>query len=101
MSILVYVLLVLTALAGTAVVLARDPRRQVLAMSANGLVLALLFMVLQAPDVAFSELAIGMGAVPLLFVAVLASTRMDRRPRPADEKPSEHPPETPDMTVSG
>ena len=33
--------------------------RQVMAMAANGLVLAALFMALQAPDVAFSELAVG------------------------------------------
>ncbi len=85
MSTLLAVLLLLTALAGAGVVAARDPRRQVLAMAANGLVLACLFMALQAPDVAFSELAAGSAVVPLLFLVVLASIRMDRRLRPADE----------------
>jgi energy-converting hydrogenase B subunit D len=82
MSVLVAVLLVLTAVAGGAVALTRNPRRQVLAMAANGLVLAALFMVLQAPDVAFSELTVGTAALPLLFVVVLASVRMDHRPDP-------------------
>jgi uncharacterized MnhB-related membrane protein len=51
-------------------------------MAANGLVLAALFMALQAPDVAFSELTVGMAALPLLFVVILASVRMDHRPDP-------------------
>jgi uncharacterized MnhB-related membrane protein len=82
MTALVAVLLVLTAAAGGAVALTRNPRRQVLAMAANGLVLAALFMALQAPDVAFSELTVGMAALPLLFVVILASVRMDHRPDP-------------------
>jgi len=84
-STLIVVLLLLTALAGAGVVIARDPRRQVLTMAANGLVLTCLFMALQAPDVAFSELAVGTAAVPLLFLVVLASIRMDRRLKPGDE----------------
>ncbi len=74
------VLLLLAAMAGTAVVLSRSPRRQVFAMSANGLVLALLFMGLQAPDAAFAEIVVGAAALPLLFFVVLASTRMDHVP---------------------
>jgi uncharacterized MnhB-related membrane protein len=53
-------------------------------MSANGLALAALFMVLQAPDVAFSELTVGVVAVPLLFLVVLSSIRMHRHPDAAD-----------------
>lgn len=71
------VLLLLTAVAGTGVVLSRSPRRQVFAMSANGVILALLFMGLQAPDAAFAEIVVGATALPLLFFVVLASTRMD------------------------
>ncbi len=67
MSVLLAVLFLLTAAAGTGVVLTRQPRRQALALGVNGLVLSLLFMALQAPDVAFSELAVGTAAVPLLF----------------------------------
>ena len=74
------ILLLLVAATGTGVALSRTPRRQVMAMSANGMALALLFMALQAPDVAFAEIAVGTAAVPLLFLAVLASIKMDRRP---------------------
>jgi uncharacterized MnhB-related membrane protein len=84
-SILIAALLLLLATTGAGVVLTRTPRRQVLALSVNGLVLALLFMALQAPDVAFAEITVGAAAVPLLFLVVLASMKMDRSPRPPDE----------------
>ncbi|MBE7209971.1 MAG: DUF4040 domain-containing protein, partial [Gluconacetobacter diazotrophicus] len=61
-----------------AVALTRVPRRQVMAMAANGLALTLLFMVLQAPDVAIAEIAVGSVAIPLLFLVVLASVRVDK-----------------------
>jgi uncharacterized MnhB-related membrane protein len=85
MSLLIAVLLLLLAATGAGVVLTRTPRRQVLALSVNGLVLALLFMALQAPDVAFAEITVGAAAVPLLFLIVLASMKMDRSPRPPDQ----------------
>ncbi len=81
MSLLIAALLLLAAASGTGVALSRTPRRQVMAMAVNGLVLSLLFMALQAPDVAFAELAVGTAAVPLLFLAVLASVKMDRSAR--------------------
>ncbi|MBV9749601.1 MAG: DUF4040 domain-containing protein [Acetobacteraceae bacterium] len=78
MSVLIAIMLVMTAASGAGVVLTRDPRRQVLAIAANGLVLSLLFMALQAPDVAYSELAVGTAALPLLFLVALASVRTDQ-----------------------
>jgi uncharacterized MnhB-related membrane protein len=78
MTILLALLFVLVAAMGAGVVFSREPRRQVLAMAANGVVLALLFFVLQAPDVAYSELVVGSAALPLLFLVVLASIRTDR-----------------------
>jgi energy-converting hydrogenase B subunit D len=86
MSLLVSALLVLAAVSGTGVALSRRPRRQIMAMTANGLVLSLLFMVLQAPDVAFAEIAVGAGALPLLFLVALASVKMDRSPRESPEE---------------
>jgi energy-converting hydrogenase B subunit D len=89
MSLLVTLLFLLAAASGTGVALTRTPRRQVMAMAVNSLVLALLFMALQAPDVTFAELAVGTAAVPLLFLVVLASMGMDRssgsRPAPGEE----------------
>ena len=49
-----------------------------MAMAANGTALSLLFMAMQAPDVAFAEIAVGAAAVPLLFLVVLASVRADK-----------------------
>ena len=86
MNLLVPLLFLLAAASGTGVALSRTPRRQVMAMAANGLVLSLLFMALQAPDVAFSELTVGTVALPLLFLVVLASVRMDRSPHGSDKE---------------
>ena len=82
MKILLPILLLLVALGGTGVVLTREPRRQVLAIAANGFVLTLLFMALQAPDVAFAEIAVGAAVTPLLFLVTLASMRMTRDVEP-------------------
>lgn len=80
MSPLELVAFLLVALAGGAVALERDPKRQVVALSFMGLVLALLFVVLQAPEVALSQLAVGGVLVPLLFLAALARTGQRREP---------------------
>ncbi len=77
MTALLAIQLLLAAATGAGIVFTREPRRQVLAIAANGLVLALLFAALQAPDVAFSELAVGTAALPLLFLVALVSIRTD------------------------
>lgn len=82
MTVLLWMLLLLTALAGAGVVFSREPRQQVLALAGNGLALTLLFVTLQAPDVAFSELAVGTVALPLLFLVALTSIRTDRKDPP-------------------
>lgn len=76
MSVLVALLLLMTAGAGAGVVLSREPRQQVLAIAVNGFVLAALFFALQAPDVAYAEIAVGSAFTPLLFMAALASMRV-------------------------
>ncbi|MBE7212254.1 MAG: DUF4040 domain-containing protein [Gluconacetobacter diazotrophicus] len=78
MTLPLVLLFLLVAATGAAVALTRVPRRQVMAMAANGLALTLLFMVLQAPDVAIAEIAVGSVAIPLLFLVVLASVRVDQ-----------------------
>jgi uncharacterized MnhB-related membrane protein len=78
MTALLILALLLAAFAGAGVVLTRNPRRLVIALSINGLALAILFMTLQAPDVAYSEIAVGTAAVPLMFFAALVSIRTDR-----------------------
>jgi energy-converting hydrogenase B subunit D len=79
-------LYLLAALSGAAVVRARKPERQAIMMGFNGLVLALVFLVLQAPDVAYSELAVNTVAVPFLFLVTLAAARINQRRREAADK---------------
>ena len=74
---LVASMLLLTAVSGTFVVFSRDPKRQVFAVAANGAVLSTLFFVLQAPDVALSEIAVGTAVTPLLILVTLATLRMN------------------------
>jgi energy-converting hydrogenase B subunit D len=68
----------LVAGTGAGVVMTREPRRQALALAVNGVALSLLFVVLRAPDVAYSEIAVGTALVPLMFLAVLVSLKTDR-----------------------
>lgn len=69
------VTLLLVAAAGTAVVLSRDPLRQVVVNGVYGLVLVVLFVVFQAPDVALSALVVGTVAFPLILLASIAKVR--------------------------
>lgn len=85
MTILIPFLFLLTAASGTAVVLVRDPARQIFAIAANGVVLAILFTALQAPDVALSEIAVGGAAVPLLFLVALMAVRAGKVEQAADK----------------
>ncbi len=79
MNALIVIALVLVAGGGTAVVLTRDPVRQAVVLSFYGLVLTLLFIALQAPDVAFSELAVGGAALPLILLVALAKVGNHQR----------------------
>lgn len=65
----------LTAAAGLAVVLTRDLVRLALMTSVFGLVLVVLFLVLQAPDVALSELVVGAVGFPLVIAVAIAIDR--------------------------
>lgn len=69
------VLLVGVGVAGTFVALARDPLRQAILTGSFGLLLALLFFALQAPDVALSQLVVGAVAVPAMVLLALAEVR--------------------------
>ena len=69
--------LTLVALGGLAVVVARDPFRQALLAGIYSLLLAILFVTLQAPDVALSVAAVGSVALPLMILLALAKTRVE------------------------
>ena len=70
--------IVLVGAGGLAVVLARDLLRQALLNSFYGLLVVVLFLVFQAPDVALSALAVGGGAAPLVILAALAKLKERR-----------------------
>lgn len=70
----VTILLLVTA-GATAVVLIRERVRQVLALSVYGVLLAVLFLAFQAPDVTLSELAVGAVALPAVLLVALAKIR--------------------------
>ena len=75
----IVVALLLVAASATAAVATRDPVRQALVLSVLGVVLAVLFTVLQAPDVALSQLAVGSALTPLLLL--LTVHKVKRRGR--------------------
>jgi energy-converting hydrogenase B subunit D len=78
-AVLQAIVLIVAAVVATVVVLAREPKRQVFCYMIYGLVLTLLFAVLQAPDVALSELAVGSVAIPFAILATLV--RIEHGPK--------------------
>jgi energy-converting hydrogenase B subunit D len=81
---LVVVALVLVTVAATVAAHTRDPVRQAAVLSGLGLCLALLFLAVQAPDVALSQLAVGSALTPLL---ILLTVRKVRRTGRGDDTP--------------
>ncbi len=71
MMLLIFLALGLVTVAGTVVVLTRDPARQAVILSVFGLTLAIFFVTVQAPDVALSQLAIGTAVVPLMIMLTI------------------------------
>ena len=68
-------LLVMLALTALGVVRIADPLRQVLALGVYGLLLALLFFVLGAPDVALSQIVVSSVGLPVMVLLALAKIR--------------------------
>jgi uncharacterized MnhB-related membrane protein len=75
------VTLILVAAGGTAVVLTRDPLKQAIVAGIFGLLLALLFFVFQAPDVALSQITVSSVALPLMILLALAKIRAEEQRR--------------------
>jgi uncharacterized MnhB-related membrane protein len=84
MMLLRVIALIAVAAGGTMVVLTRDPVRQVIVTGFFGLLLAVLFFVLQAPDVGLSQIVVGAVAVPLMALLTLAKLR--ERARRSEER---------------
>lgn len=79
MTALQAVALALPAVAAPALVLLRDPLKMVLVNGIYGWTLVVLFVVLQAPDVALSMLVVSSVAYPLVLLVAIARARARRR----------------------
>jgi len=79
MDALQIIVLVLVAAGSVVVVRTRDRVRLVLALSAYGIVLAVLFFAFQAPDVALSEITVGAVALPLILLLAIAKVGKPER----------------------
>ena len=85
MTVLQIVALAAVALGGGAVVAVTDPLRQTMVLGIFSLALIFLFFVLQAPDVALSEIVVGTIGLPLIILAALRRiARRERETRPAE-----------------
>jgi energy-converting hydrogenase B subunit D len=81
MNTLQVTVLVLVAAGATVVVRTRTRVRQVLALSVYGMLLAILFLVFQAPDVTLSELTVGAIALPIILLLAIAKVSKPDRKR--------------------
>jgi energy-converting hydrogenase B subunit D len=76
-ALLQLVILALVVVSGTVVVFTRGVASQPIVVSLFGLILALMFMVFQAPDVALSQIVVGAVGLPLMILLALAKLRRD------------------------
>ena len=86
LSLALILLLIATALAAT---FARDLLAAVIIFSAYSMIMALLWQLLQAPDLALTEAAVGAGITTVLFVVAVFKTRRmeeDRKEGEGEEK---------------
>ena len=67
--------LLVVATVGTLAVATRDPLRQAAVAGIFGLSLAVLFLSVQAPDVALAEIVIGSIVLPVLVLLAMAKIR--------------------------
>jgi uncharacterized MnhB-related membrane protein len=73
--------LLMVAASALGVVKTREPAEQAIALSFYGLIVALMFVLFQAPDVALSQLVVGAVALPLVVVLALGQIRHEEHRR--------------------
>jgi energy-converting hydrogenase B subunit D len=78
-------ILAAVALGAPAVVATRDPLRQAVVVGIYGLVLAVLFLVWNAPDVSLSQIVISAVGLPAMIVLAVAKIREHERDRESDD----------------
>jgi uncharacterized MnhB-related membrane protein len=72
-----YLCLALILASGALVVVLHNLSGSVMALSAMGTVLGVLFVVLAAPDVAHAEVVVGAIALPVLYLLAIGKLRTD------------------------
>jgi uncharacterized MnhB-related membrane protein len=70
-----YLLLALLVISALLVLWLRNLNGAAMALSATGTLLAVLFVVLGAPDVAHAEVAVGAIALPVLYLMAIGKSR--------------------------
>jgi energy-converting hydrogenase B subunit D len=78
--------LAVVAVGGTAVVLASGPWRQTLVLGIYGLALSMLFFVVQAPDVALSEIVVSTVGLPVMILLALRKVRQQQEEHREEEE---------------
>lgn len=71
--------LLMAGVAGTTVVLIRDPLRMTVVNTIFGLTLTILFLVFQAPDVALSMIVVGGIAYPIVLLTAISKVRAEKK----------------------
>lgn len=79
MLIVIMVLCTVVLVGAAVVVFTRRPDKQAVTLSVYGLLLSLLFVAVQAPDVALSQLAVGTAVVPLMVMLAVRKIETHRR----------------------
>jgi energy-converting hydrogenase B subunit D len=74
-------ILIFVGVAGGAVVFTHNPLNQVIGLTFYGLLMALMFFIFQAPDVAFSQIVIGAVVLPLMVLLTLAKLKVKEQRR--------------------
>ncbi len=77
-----YLLLAVILASAVLVVRLRNLSGAVMALSAAGTMLSVLFIVLGAPDVAHSEVVVGAIALPVLYLVAIGKVRTDISDQP-------------------
>jgi energy-converting hydrogenase B subunit D len=75
MSILLVIALLLVAITGTAVIIVHNTVRQAILLGLFGFLLAVLFILFHAPDVAMAQAVVGGIIIPLLVLLAISKTR--------------------------
>jgi uncharacterized MnhB-related membrane protein len=71
--------LLMAGVAGTTVVLIRDPLRMTVVNTVFGLTLTILFLDFQAPDVALSMIVVGGIAYPIVLLTAISKVRAEKK----------------------